>query len=87
MADWGLMVKDIYPKPDNEYIEETIYLRNGSSVTRRAVVEQIIAKMSKQEIKELLKNMDEYKNSLEGLKRTEYEIYSKDTYEKIQELL
>jgi hypothetical protein len=31
--------------------------------------------------------MDAYKERLEGLKKTEYEIYSKDTYEQIKALL
>ncbi len=87
LADWGLVVKNIYPKPDKDYIEETIYLHNNSPGTKRAVVEQIIAKMSKQEIKDLLRKMDEYKNSLEGLKKMEFDINSKDTYERIQVLL
>ena len=87
LSDWGLVVKDIYPKPDKDYISETIFLRNGSFATRRAVVEQIISKMNKQDIKDLLKKMDKYKNNLEGLKKTEYEIYSKDTYNEIQGLL
>jgi hypothetical protein len=87
LADWGLVVKEIYPKPDYDYIMETIYMRNHSPKTRRAVVEQIIAKMNEQEIKDLLKKMDEYKNSLEGSKKMEFEIYSKDIYERIQDLL
>jgi hypothetical protein len=87
LSDWGLIVQKINPKPDKEYIEETIYLHNNSKMTRRAVIEQIIAKMSKSEIEELLKKMDEYKNKLEGLKRSEYELYSKDTYEKIRSKL
>jgi hypothetical protein len=87
LADWGLVVKEIYPKPDYDYIMETIYMRNNSPKTRRAVVEQIIAKMNKQEIKDLLKKMNEYKNSLYGSKKMEFEIYSKDIYERIQNLL
>ena len=87
LAEWGLVVKDIYPKSDEDYIEETIYLYNSSPTTRRAVVEQIITKLPKEKIKNLLKKMDEYKNSLEGLEKTEYEVYSKDTYDWIKELL
>jgi len=87
LADWGLNPQEIYPKPDRKYIEETIYLRNTSSQTRRAVIEQIIAKLSKSEIELLLKKMDDYKNSLEGLKKTEFELYSKDSYEQIKALL
>lgn len=87
LSDWGFIIQEIYPKPAKDYIEETIYLRNNSQMTRRAVIEQIIAKMNKSEIEDLLKKMDEYKNNLEGLKRSEYEIYSKDTYEKIRGML
>jgi hypothetical protein len=87
LSDWGFIIQEIYPKPTKDYIEETIYLRNNSQMTRRAVIEQIIAKMNKSEIEDLLKKMDEYKNNLEGLKRSEYEIYSKDTYEKIRGML
>jgi len=87
LADWNLIIQEIYQKSDEEYIEETIYLKNDSKTSRRAVIEQIISKIDKQEIKTLLNKMEEYKNSLEGLEKTEYEIYSKETYKSIQELL
>jgi hypothetical protein len=87
LADWGLIVQEVYPKSDEEYIEETIYLKNGSKTTRRAVIEQIISKMNKEEINTLLNKMDTFKNKLEGLEKTEYEIYSEDTYQRIQDLL
>ena len=87
LSEFGLVIKDIYPKSDEEYIKETIYLKNPSSLSRRAVVEQIISKLSKQQIRVLLKKMDEYKNGLEGLEKTEYEIYSRETYERIKALL
>ncbi|HOF16237.1 MAG TPA: hypothetical protein PLF32_06225 [Bacteroidales bacterium] len=87
LADWGLKPQEIYPKSDKKYIKETIYLLNPSSKTRRAVVEQIIAKQSKAEIELLLKKMDDYKNSLEGSEKTIYELKSKDTYEQIKALL
>ncbi|MBN1409163.1 MAG: hypothetical protein JW956_15285 [Calditrichaceae bacterium] len=87
LEQWGLVVQDIYPKPDEEYIEETIYLYNNSVTTRFAVIEQIISKLNKEEIEDLLNKMDEHQNSLEGLEKSEYEIYSKETYEKIKSLL
>jgi len=87
LSEIGFVLKDIYPKPDQEYIDETIYRKNNSSLTRRAVVEQVISKLSKDEIDELLKRMDDYQNSLEGFERTEYELYSKDVYERIKDLL
>jgi hypothetical protein len=84
---WGLIVKEIYPKSDKDYIEETIYLYNNSALTRRAVAEQIIKKMSKQQISGLLKMMEDYKNNLKGLEKTEYEIYSEDIYSIIHSFL
>lgn len=87
LIELGLDIKKIKPKTDEEYIAETIYLKNDSSMARRAVVEQIISKLSKSEIKILLKKMDEHKNGLEGLEKTQYEIYSKDTYNAVKELL
>lgn len=87
LNEWGLVVQDIHPKSEEAYIEETIFLKNSSPVTRRAVIEQIISKKSKAEIKAILKKMDDYKQSLKGLRKTEYEIYSEDTYKRIQSLL
>jgi hypothetical protein len=73
-----LDIMKINPKPENSYVEETIYLKNGSPITRRAGIEQIISKLSKDKIRELIDEMDTYKKSLEGIELTEYEIYSKD---------
>lgn len=87
LADLGLQLDEIYPKSDRKYINETIYLSNGSSATRRAVVEQIIAKKRKAKIKSILKEMDDYKNSLEEPYKSTYERRSKDTYEQIKALL
>lgn len=87
LADWGLLIQEIYPKSDRNYIKETIYLYNNSATSRRAVIEQIIAKLPKQEIQNILNKMDKYKNSLEGQERRDYEFYSKDMYERIKALL
>ncbi len=87
LADWDLILDEIYPKSDREYIEETIYLINSSSKTRRAVVEQIIAKKRKSKIESILKEMDDYKNSLEEPWKSIYEQKSRDTYEQIKTLL
>lgn len=87
LSEIGLVIKDIYSKCDEDYIKETIYLKNPSSVSRRAVIEQIISKLSKKQIRVLLKKMNEYKNTLEGPEKTEYENHSEDTYERIKALL
>jgi len=87
LSELGLHIKSIYPKPDKEYIEETIYLKNTSPVSRRAVIEQIISLLSEKEIMNLLDKMDNYENKLEGLEKQEYERNSKAVYEEISALL
>jgi hypothetical protein len=83
----GLDVMKINPKPENSYVEETIYLKNRSPISRRTVIEQIITKLSKDKIRELIDEMDTHKKSLEGIELTEYEIYLKDIYQQLQSLL
>lgn len=63
LSELGLVVQDIYPKTDKDYIKETIFLKNTSSLTRQAVIEQIISKLSKQKIKGLLREMEKYQNN------------------------
>ncbi|MDZ7740165.1 MAG: hypothetical protein U5K32_14110 [Bacteroidales bacterium] len=87
LSELGLHIKSIYPKSDREYIEETIYLKNTSPVSRRAVIEQIISQLSEKEIRGLLDKMDKYKNKLEGPEKQEYERISKAVYEEIMALL
>jgi tetratricopeptide (TPR) repeat protein len=87
LSEFNFDLKKIENKNDDEYIEETIYLKNDSEVTRRAVIEQIITKKSVKEIRSLLKKMDQYKNSLEGSKRIQYEISSEATFSAIRSLV
>jgi len=87
LQDIGLTIMDIFPKSEKDYIEETIYLKNDSKISRKAVVEQIIAKLNKEEIRAILLKMDNHLNSLEGYEKSTYQLYSKDTYEQIQALL
>ena len=87
LSEIGLVIQDIYPKSDKDYIKETIFLENSSPVTRRAVIEQIISKLNKKQIRGLLREMEEYKNSLEGYEKTKYERNIKDVYRRIEDLL
>jgi len=87
VKELGLDIMEIYPKPEKEYIRETIYLKNNSPLARRAVIEQIISKLEKNEVEELLEEMDSYMNQLEGYEKTHYRIHSEETREKIRALL
>lgn len=88
VIQWGLRLQDIYPKSDTHYIDTVIYgSKGGSSLTKRAIIEQIVSQKSVKEIREIIQRMDNYKNRLEGLKKTEYELYSKEAYALMLELL
>lgn len=78
---------EIYPKSKKDYIHETIYLKNTSFTTRRAVIEQIISNLDPTEIRNILDEMEEYQNRLDGIEMTEYQMYSKDTRELLENLL
>lgn len=87
LKEWGFVLKDLYPKSDKSYIDDFIYVsKGGNQLTRRAIVEQIIAKKSKNEIEAIIAKMDEYRNSLSGYKKDEYELYTEDAYLLLEEM-
>jgi hypothetical protein len=91
LAEFGMVIQDIYPKSDEAYIKELIYAKSGGKVSNRAIIEQIISRLNKQEIKSLLKEMNDYKNSLDGwdevYEKAKYEYYLEETSKSIQKLL
>jgi len=88
LSELGLIIKEIYPKPDKDYINDFIYSsKGGSRLTKRAIAEQIISKLSKEEIRDILKRIDDHKNSLNGFERKSFEINSEDKYELLKKLL
>jgi len=87
LAKLGLNIREIYPKSPKAYIQETILLENPSPLSRQAVLEQIISKCSKNEIKQLLRKMKAYENSLQGLEKEQYKRKSKALYNKMEALL
>ncbi|HRW20410.1 MAG TPA: hypothetical protein P5509_00420 [Bacteroidales bacterium] len=88
LKEWGFILEDLYPKSDKNYIDDFIYVaKGGNQLTRRAIVEQIIATKSKNEIEAIITKMDEYKNSLSGYKKDEYMYCTEESYYLIKRLL
>jgi len=88
LAEWGLILKDIYPKSDETYIDYFISWKNGgNNLTRRAIYEQIIANKSKDEIRDILKRMEEYRDGLDVYDKSSYEFWMRDDYERLRALL
>ena len=83
----GLNIKEIYPKSEKAYIQEAIFLKNPSPLSRQAILEQIISTCSKNEINQLLRKMDAYENRLQGAEKERYKRKSKALYNKMQALL
>ncbi|MFP4489018.1 MAG: hypothetical protein ACLFN1_06910 [Bacteroidales bacterium] len=87
-SELGLVLRDIYPKPDREYIDDFIYSSDGGShLTKRAIAEQVISRLDKDEIRDIIERIDRHKNSLEGYERKSFERNSEDKYELLKELL
>lgn len=88
VAQWGLKLQAIKSKPESEYIHDLIYVAKGASaLTKRAIIEQIVASREEEEIRKIIRKMDKHQKDLEGLKKKEYELYSKESYELIKKLL
>ena len=88
LAEWGLVLKEIYPKSDEQYIDYFISWKSGgNSLSRRAIIEQIIAHKSKDEIREILQRMNDYKESLDAYDKDSYEFWMRDDYNQLRKLL
>ena len=86
LADWGLVLQEIKPKSDKKYIKDIVEFKS-SSLTRQAIIEQIISKKEPQEIEDILKRMEKFYNSLEGYDKSKQTLHYNETYEHIQKLL
>ncbi len=84
--EWGFSLTDYWKKPKIELINDIVVL-NGNLNYRRAILQNISNVLSTKDYKDILIKMDKYQNSLEGLEKTEYEIYSKETKELINQYI
>lgn len=84
--DWGLKLDDYWQRSYKEYINDIIHL-NGNLNYRRAIIEEIGQNISSKEIEEIINKIDRYKNSLDGYKQTNYEFFSKETVDLLNDIL
>ncbi len=84
--EWGFDLEKYWNKNAKILIQDIIEL-NGNFNYRKAIIQSISQKLSKQDIESVLRKMDNYQNSLEGLEKTEYKIYSKETKELLKSYL
>lgn len=85
LADLGFHLDRICRKSESRLIRETIYLEHPSRRFRRAVVEQLILPLEKDELERVVRRMDRFKNR--RLSESEQERYLKEfrrVYEKME---
>ncbi|MCB2196255.1 MAG: hypothetical protein KQH79_10355 [Bacteroidetes bacterium] len=76
--EWGFDLEKYWNKNAKILIRDIIEL-NGNLNYRKAILQSISHNLSKKDIENILQKMDKYQNSLEGLEKTEYKLYSKET--------
>lgn len=77
----------IFPKQEKDYINDTIYCNNPSSLTRRAVIEQVISLLDGDKITTLLKKMDRYEQKLKGSHQQEYSLNAQSVREQLKKIV
>ncbi|ASB49079.1 hypothetical protein [Alkalitalea saponilacus] len=87
LSQMGLVLSSFHNKPEEQLIDETIFLQNKSATTRKAVFEQIISELDERELQSILNRMERYKSRSTGLEKDRYEKNSKELYENIKALL
>ncbi|HUX55285.1 MAG TPA: hypothetical protein VMV56_12775 [Williamwhitmania sp.] len=96
-ADWGIVLKDIYPQSKKTYMEYIVYMQGNSSI-REAVFEQIIPNFTPKEIQIMLNDMDAYKTKLDKKddssfnykdhsNKLSYDEYYESTYKRLRKFL
>jgi len=84
--DWGFKLDEYWQRSHKEYINDIISL-NGNLNYRRAIIEEFGQNLSSKEIEKIINRIDSYKNSLDGYKKTNYEFFSKETVDLLNDLL
>ncbi|UCG28373.1 MAG: hypothetical protein JSV24_03155 [Bacteroidales bacterium] len=84
--EWGLDLATVWPRKRKEYIGDIISL-NGNLNYRKAILEKTGSDMDILAIENIIDQMKEYQNSLEGLERMNYEIFSEETVDLLEKLL
>ena len=84
--EWGFDVSKYWSFSNDKYINDIIKL-NGNLNYRRAIIEEIAPNLNNDEIEKIIDSMNNYKNSLEEYRKTNYEFFSKETIELLKKYL
>ena len=86
LSDWGIILKDVYPQSDEQYINYIKYAKGGPLI-REAILEQIFPNISKNDIRKTIEEMSKYKQKLDKKTSEDYDRYYKEMIPKLKRLL
>jgi len=84
--EWGLDLADVWPRNRKEYIRDIVRL-HGNLNYRKAIVEELGNELEAKDIEKILDQMMDYQNSLDGVDKMNYEIFSEETKDLLKKLL
>ena len=72
-ADWGIVLKSVYPQSDKKYKNYIIY-KKGNELSRNAVLKQVVSHFDENQISKMMDRMTKYKAKLnkKALKSVSY---------------
>lgn len=79
-SDWGFELNQHWLKNRDEYINDIVQL-NGNFEYRKAIIEELSGYLSESDFEGIIQKMEKYSSKLSGYKKSEYDIFSKETIE------
>ena len=84
--EWGLNLAEVWPRKRKEYIRDIVRL-HGNLNYRKAIIEEIGDDLEVKDIEKILDQMTDYQNSLDGVDKMNYEIFSEETKDLLRKVL
>ncbi len=84
--EWGFNLSDVWPRKKREYIRDIVRL-HGNLNYRKAIIQEIGDDLEAKDIEKVLDQMADYQNSLDGVEKMNYEIFSEETKDLLMKLL
>lgn len=86
ISEWGFTLKEYWNKDIDDLCDDIVLL-NGNLAYRKAILEEFNDDLSKKDIERILKRIEERKLKLDGYEKTQYEIFSQETIDLLNQYL
>jgi hypothetical protein len=84
--DWNFDLSEYWQQNKKQYINDIVNL-NGNLLYRKAIIESLSETMGKDEFTGIIEQMNKYGESLKGLEKSEYSIYSQETIQLLNQYI